>query len=181
VDFFSTVDNWWKDLSSYSVWVAVVHTAMASAVAGLAFYVFRIHGPDNLDVFKMASNVQALQKKYPDTGKSILSSLRGYIFAYSVLTGLLAAALISLLFSNQASIPTAIIYGTLGPFVLRDTARSTLGRTAMTDLTRTVDVIQGSVKNDYKNEIANILKQKEQKSGIEEISSELGVEETFDK
>jgi hypothetical protein len=154
VEYFASIEHYWSEISKYAVASAITNTIMASAVAGLAFYVFRIHGPEGTDILTVASNVRALQKRY--AGKTIFSYLRNYIIAYSLLTGLIAAALISLQFSNSVSIPTAIIYGTLGPFVLRDAARMTMGRTAATSLDKTVDDIKTSTNQDYMKELDSI-------------------------
>jgi hypothetical protein len=154
VELFASIEQWWAEVTNYTVGSAIANTIVSSAVAGLAFYVFRIHGPEDTDVLTVASNVRALQKRY--AGRTILSYLRSYIIAYSLLTGLIAAALISLQFNNGVSIPTAIIYGTLGPFVLRDAARMTMGRTAATSLDKTVDDIKSTTHQDYMNELDSI-------------------------
>jgi hypothetical protein len=158
VEFFSSIEQCWAEISKFTVLSAIANTFVASAVAGLAFYVFRIHGPEGTDVLTVASNVRALQKRY-DGGRTMLSYLRSYIIAYSLLTGLIAAALISLQFSNGVSIPTAIIYGTLGPFVLRDAARVTFGRTAATSLDKIVDDIKKTTSQDYTKELNSIEKE----------------------
>ena len=148
------------------------HTVSAAVVAGLAFYVFRVHGSESTDIFTLAAKVEQTQREYRTSGKTILTILRRYIVAYAILTGLLAAALTSLQFGDAINIPTAIIYGTLGPFVLRDAVGARLGRRATNSIDSTITGIVRPIEK-YKEELENIRQ--------EEMSSEATVTATKSK
>jgi len=159
VGYLAAIEQIWSEVASHGVASAIASAIMASVVAGLAFYVFRIHGPEGTDMLTIARNVRSLQERYSNNNRTILKDLRGFIIAYSSLTGLLAAALISLQFSDSTSIPTAIIYGTLGPYILRDAAYKILGPSAATSLDKTVDNIiktKNSINQDYSEELDKI-------------------------
>ena len=79
-------------------------------------------------------------------------AVRFFTLRYAAVTGLAAVALIGIQF-RALNIPTAIIYGLLGPYVLKERLLAKRKDTITEELDKEVKTVAGEPQNEIKSEL----------------------------
>jgi hypothetical protein len=157
LNFFSTTQVFLDKLSSFTSGYSLLNFLAALVMAFISFPIFIYQltsKEDLLDYITLLSKLKIKIKIY----------CTFYLILYALVTGFLAAALIEFQFRSR-NIPTAIIYGVLGPFIIRKQlltiVKSGIGEGATQEIADTIEKLNKEIAsqlNDAEIDLKNLTK-----------------------
>lgn len=112
INFLSSLDRFFEDISSLPTASAIVNFIASSVTSYLAFQIYIELVSSHDDLSKRFAAIRKIKKDFGWDYHSFMT-------LYSCLTGLLTASFIYIQFKGGLNIQYAILYGTLGPYILR--------------------------------------------------------------
>lgn len=148
IETFKYLQSFCDQVSALSVFYYPVNFAVSFFVSIISFLFFLEKVSTSDDLLKFSRNIQEISQK-----NKVYFIF--YIFLYGTITGLLSTAIIKLQIS-KTSIPTAILYGVLGPYFLKETVTASFKSRSLRNTNKAVDSIKEESEKEYETFIKNV-------------------------
>jgi hypothetical protein len=156
------IQHLWDIVSSTPILCSVSHFIVSALISFFAYKLYRnidFRYSDQLQTIEKIRNLQKLLAKNDINPQKLINKILNdnafTILSYTIITGATASAIIEVQFPKGAHIPWAVMYGILGPYVLRDILLSLLGKTKKNESTITAKNSLNMADKMYAAEIEN--------------------------